>query len=555
MEPQSYRVLARKYRPATFADLIGQEVLVRTITNAIQFGRIAHAFLLTGIRGIGKTTTARIIARALNCIGPDGNGQPTATPCGVCSNCKMIGEDRHPDIIEMDAASHTGVNDVRDIIDSVHYVPSSARYKVYIIDEVHMLSTSAFNALLKTLEEPPPHVKFIFATTELRKIPVTILSRCQRFDLRRTDTSVLQTHLKNVANKESITAEDEAILLIANAAEGSVRDALSLLDQAIAHSFTPDAPCHILTETVRAMLGMADKTMLFDLMETVFKGDTGVLSQQLRSLISAGADPILLLQDMMELVHLITRLQLAPGSESDLATYSKQERDKAIELSQKLPMQALTLAWQMLLKGLNESRYAPNPLSAVEMVLIRTCYASNLPTPEELVRGGSGRTQASAGAGISPARSAAPARSAGAVNAVAHTTPATHHSEPATNTAPVINRFEDIVKLFEQKREMILFTQLKQDVSLVSFAAGRLEINTSATVSADFPQKISKLLSQWTNERWVVTVSQEKGALSLMDQEKIQLQQKKDQLKHDPLVQEVLSAFPGAEVIDFKPKE
>ena len=350
-QPAPYRVLARKYRPTDFAGLIGQEAMVRTLTNAIQSGRLAHAFVLTGVRGVGKTTTARIIARALNCVGPDGQGGPTIDPCGVCEHCKAIAEDRHVDVLEMDAASRTGVNDIREIIEGVRYRPTSARFKVYIIDEVHMLSTAAFNALLKTLEEPPEHVKFVFATTEIRKIPVTVLSRCQRFDLRRVDIDVLAAHFAGIVAKESAQVEEAALRLIARAADGSVRDGLSLLDQAISHG------AGLVTEAqVRDMLGLADRARVFDLFELVMRGQVAPALDQIGEQYSLGADPAVVLQDMLELTHWLTRLKISPDAADTAGTASETERVRGRQMAQTLGMAHLTRAWQMLLKGLQETR-------------------------------------------------------------------------------------------------------------------------------------------------------------------------------------------------------
>ncbi|MBY0408183.1 MAG: DNA polymerase III subunit gamma/tau [Rickettsiales bacterium] len=382
-----YRVLARKYRPTNFDDLIGQDVLVQTLSNAIKTGRIAHAFLLTGIRGVGKTTTARIIARALNCIGPDGQGGATIAPCGVCPNCKMIAEDRHVDILEMDAASHTGVGDIRELIDTVRYLPTSARYKIYIIDEVHMLSGSAFNALLKTLEEPPPHVKFIFATTEARKIPVTILSRCQRFDLKRIGLEMLAAHLARITEKEGITAEDEALKLIAVAAEGSVRDALSLLDQAIARTLEIDGKTLVTTAAVRTMIGSADKSATFRLLEKLLNSDTPAALEEIQAQYTAGSDPLLMVQDALETTHLITRVKVSPAALEDVSL-SESDRTQAKTFAEKLTMPVLTRLWQMLLKGITEVKLAPQPLSALEMLAVRVAYAAQLPTPAEAIKQG-----------------------------------------------------------------------------------------------------------------------------------------------------------------------
>ncbi|HEX6103773.1 MAG TPA: DNA polymerase III subunit gamma/tau, partial [Alphaproteobacteria bacterium] len=375
-----YRVLARKYRPARFEELIGQEAMVRTLSNAIRTGRLAHAFMLTGVRGVGKTTTARIIARALNCVGPDGTGGPTVSPCGQCQHCTGIAEDRHVDVIEMDAASRTSVEDIRELIEGVRYRPVMARYKVYIVDEVHMLSRSAFNALLKTLEEPPQHVKFIFATTEIRKVPVTVLSRCQRFDLRRVEAEVLADHFSAIAGKEGIEIEPAAAALIARAADGSVRDGLSLLDQAIAL-----ADGRVSEAQVRAMLGLADRTQAFDLFEAAMRGDAPAALASFAALYAAGADPALVLQDLLELTHWVTRVKLAPSAAAD-PTVPEAERVRGQALAERLSMPVLARAWQMLLKGLTETQTAPHPGQSAEMVLVRLAYAADLPSPADLVR-------------------------------------------------------------------------------------------------------------------------------------------------------------------------
>ena len=381
--PEPYRVLARKYRPADFTGLIGQEALVRTLSNAFATGRIAHAFMLTGVRGVGKTTTARIIARALNCIGPDGKRtEPTIHPCGVCDACVTIAESRNMDVQEMDAASRTGIDDIREIIEGVRYAPASARYKVYIIDEVHMLSKQAFNGLLKTLEEPPPHVKFIFATTEIRKVPVTVLSRCQRFDLRRIESAELAAYLGQIAQKEAVKIEDGALALIARAAEGSARDALSLLDQAMAHGEGGDA---ISAEAIRAMLGLADRGRVLDLFEKVMGGEIAQGLTDLGGLYDSGADPLAVMQDLLEITHFLTRLKVSPSAQGFFDGGSG-EAKRAAALAAKLSVPSLTRAWQMLLKGLFEVRDATRPISACEMALIRLAYAAELPPTDKLVR-------------------------------------------------------------------------------------------------------------------------------------------------------------------------
>src|SRR5215469_12733652 len=375
-----YRVLARKYRPTNFAELIGQEAMVRTLANAIATGRIAHAFILTGVRGVGKTTTARIIARALNCIGPDGKGGPTASPCGVCDPCRAIAEDRHVDVMEMDAASRTGVDEIRELTDGVRYKPVAARFKIYIIDEVHMLSKAAFNALLKTLEEPPPDVKFIFATTEIHKVPVTVLSRCQRFSLRRVPAEMLSAHYKKISELEKVTAEPGAIALVARAADGSVRDGLSILDQAMALG-----GASVTEAAVREMLGIADRGLVFDLLEAALKGDAGAALTQMKSLYEGGADPIIVLQDLLELAHFLTRLKLAPNAGEGDPTMEG-DRARGAPIAAKLGIPVLTRTWQLLLKGLEEAQAAPSPLQAAEMVLVRLAYVADLPAPADVIR-------------------------------------------------------------------------------------------------------------------------------------------------------------------------
>ena len=415
----AYRVLARKYRPTSFRELIGQDAMVRTLTNAIASGRLAHAFVLTGVRGVGKTTTARIIARALNCVGPDGTGQPTADPCGVCDHCRAIAEDRDVDVLELDAASRTGVADMRELIEGVRYRPVAARYKVYIIDEVHMLSTSAFNALLKTLEEPPAHVKFVFATTEARKIPITVLSRCQRFDLRRVEAELLAQHFARIAAAEGATIEPTALALIARAADGSVRDGLSLLDQAIALS---DGP--IGEALVRDMLGLADRTQLFDLFDRLMLGDAAGALGLVATLYGAGADPASLVQDLLELTHWLTRLKLAPQA-ADLTTVPEAERVRGRAMAERLGMAQLSRSWQMLLKGLTEVQQAPAALQALEMLVVRLTYVAELPSPATLVETlASGRPPAAASRPAGePSGAAIPARASPAAIATVVTSP------------------------------------------------------------------------------------------------------------------------------------
>jgi DNA polymerase-3 subunit gamma/tau len=437
-----YRVLARKYRPTTFAQLIGQDVLVRTLTNAFRTGRLAQAYMLAGVRGVGKTTTARIIARGLNCIGVDGQGGPTAAPCGVCEHCKAIGEDRHIDVLEMDAASHTQVAKIRELLDGIPYRPASARFKVYIIDEVHMLSAGSFNALLKTLEEPPAHVRFVFATTEIRKVPVTVLSRCQRFDLRRIESAVLARHLGEIAGQEGVEVSPPALQMIARAADGSVRDGLSLLDQAIA-----TASAAIDAETVRGMLGLADRTVVFDLFEALAAGEMDTALRVLADLHGSGSDPALVLEDLLDLCHWLTRIKVTPAV-ADGFGVAEAERTRGRAMAERLTMAELTRCWQMLLKGLGEVRFAPAPLQAAEMVLIRLAYAAQLPTPGEVVRGwqtanaGGRAPPQPAGAGTppggGPAAVAAPPAARAAAGSVRREAPRLRPADE--ETAPGVQR-------------------------------------------------------------------------------------------------------------------
>src|SRR6478736_7402752 len=486
-----YRVLARKYRPASFDDLIGQDAMVRTLSNAFESGRIPQAWILTGVRGVGKTTTARILARALNYELPDGSvKEPTIKMPVMGLHCQAIIESRHPDVLEMDAASHNSVEDVRQINDAIRYVPMSARYKVYILDEVHMLSGAAFHALLKTLEEPPPHAKFIFATTELRKVPVTILSRCQRFDLRRVDAGLLVTHLQAIAGKEAIEVEPAALALIARAAEGSVRDALSLLDQAIAH-----AAGSVQAEHVRQMLGLADRARVIDLFEALMRGDIAGGLAELRSQYDTGADPIVVLTDLAEFTHFVTRVKVVPAVADD-PSLIEIERARGRACAEKLSMRVLSRTWQMLLKGIAEVAAAGRPLAAAEMVLVRIAYAADLPTPEDVIRsldenGQGSRVQAPAPA-ASPAAAASPPRfeaprfeasrvetSRGGPRAALapSSDPSARMSAPEpTAPALVVGRFEDLIALAAQKRDLGVKLALERDVRLVRCEDGRLEI-------------------------------------------------------------------------------
>ena len=574
-----YRVLARKYRPQTFADLIGQEVLVRTLSNAFASERIAHAFLLTGIRGIGKTTTARIIARGLNCIGPDGNGQPTTEPCGICPNCIAIAEDRHVDVIEMDAASNTGVDNMRDLIDSVQYAPVSARYKVYIIDEVHMLSKSAFNAILKTLEEPPPHVKFIFATTELRKIPVTIISRCQKFDLKRVELEELAQHLVNVSAKESIVLPMDCATLIAAAAEGSVRDALSLLDQAIAMHADETGAVTLEPISIRNMLGLADKTQTFRLIGLIFSGKMEEALAQVRTLHHQGADASMLLTDLLDITHYLTRICVAPALAENLH-FSPAEQALAREMVGALSVPALTRAWAILTKGVEEMRHATNTLATLEMILVRLGYASQLPTPAELVRqiSSSSNTASTQSVAISePVRHApAPTNTHSAPASIStlqsppsfapregQLTSARSTASPMTATAtaqkiepqpaPEIHSFIELVELFEARREMTLATHLANDMRPVSFTQGKVEVKPVGHIPADVPARICRRLNEWTGERWTLVYNESAvGEPSMRELRLAAVAKQRDYAIAHPKVGAARVMFPDAE-IEFIP--
>ncbi|MDE1900183.1 MAG: DNA polymerase III subunit gamma/tau [Alphaproteobacteria bacterium] len=543
--PPAYRVLARKYRPVTFEQLIGQEAMVRTLSNAIETGRLPHAWMLTGVRGIGKTTTARIIARALNCTGVDGKGGPTIHPCGQCDACRGIMEDRHVDVMEMDAASRTGVDDIRDIIDGVRYGPVSARYKIYILDEVHMLSKNAFNALLKTLEEPPPHTKFIFATTEIRKVPVTVLSRCQRFDLRRIDADVLTPFFMKIAGLEDAVAEEEAIKMIAHAADGSVRDGLSLLDQAIARGNG-----NVTAQDVKDMLGLADRGQSLALCRHLLRGEMKDALAAFASMQQAGSDALQILQDMADCVHMLTRAQVIADLAADEAL-AEYDRRLMTDLSDiKIP--ALARAWQILLKGIGEVQSAAHPAQAAEMVLIRLAYAADLPSPGDLVR--QLRDQAASGASApaasGPTSGGGPkarlALGGGGVSIDAAPAP------QAVAALPQPADYRAIVALFSENREAALHALLYGQVHLVRCEPGMLELQVGTGVPANFAGRVGQCLTEWTGQRWVVSVVPQGGATTLAEQDRLAAAARRERARAHPLMQAVFSAFPDAKLIDLR---
>ncbi len=560
-----YRVLARKYRPSSFEDLIGQDAVVRTVSNAFETGRIPQAWILTGVRGVGKTTTARILARALNYELPDGSVKgPTIHMPVPGVHCQAIMESRHMDVLEMDAASHTGVDDVRQINDSVRYAPASARYKVYIIDEVHMLSTAAFNAFLKTLEEPPEHAKFVFATTEIRKVPVTVLSRCQRFDLRRVEADVLMAHLANIAAKENVEAEPEALGIIARAAEGSVRDSLSLFDQAIAHAAGP-----VRADAVRQMLGLADRTRVIDLFEQLARGDIASAFAEFRVQYDTGADPIVVLSDLAEFVNFVTRVKIVPATADNIA-FGETERRRARDFAAKLSVRVLSRMWQMLLKGIAEVQAATRPAAAAEMVMVRIAYVADMPTPDEAIRmieqnGGASPAIAPSAAPRSVSAPAPAGLSIAQPSSVAVVQPSSARSTaarpqmvapaPEAQSAPAARRiasFPELVALAGEKRDLLTKAALEADVRLVRIEDGMLEVALERSAARTLINDLSRKLEQWTDRRWTVIVSNETGQPTLRSQHEVAKNARERAAESDPRVQEVLARFPGTKVVEVR---
>lgn len=584
-EKTAYRVLARKYRPSTFDDLIGQAPMVQTLTNAFKLGRIAQAYMLTGVRGVGKTTTARILARALNYELPAKDGQeainaPTIDMPELGEHCAAIIESRHVDVIEMDAASHTSINDIREIIEASRYKPASARYKVYIIDEVHMLSTAAFNGLLKTLEEPPAHVKFIFATTEIRKVPVTVLSRCQRFDLRRIDADTMITYLKGIADKENVAIANEAFQLLARASEGSARDALSLMDQAIAHG-TVKGGGDIGEEDLRDMLGLADRSRVIDLFELLMSGKIAEALTEFNEQYNSGADPAVVLTDLSEFCHLLTRLKAAPDV-ADQGALSPREKERGAELAAQLSMRVLSSTWQILLRGLQEVANAPKPLAAADMVLVRLAYAADLPSPDEALRQLKDQPGSSQSAPASPASAAAP--SGGSVNAqgtrpvqaissggaqlrAVVTEPeaiaeeSVGLSEPVSDPVPDVafekqpNSLADIAALASEKRDLMLKMAVERYMRPVRFEVGRIEVSMTPGAPAGIAGDLGKKLSDWTGSRWMVSVVQAEGGATLHELIEADKAKKMAEIRAHPLVAAALETFPGARIVDVVNRE
>ena len=552
-EKTSYQVLARKYRPEKFSDLIGQEAMVRTLKNAFDADRIAQAFMMTGIRGVGKTTTARIIAKGMNCVGLEGKTGPTTSPCGQCEHCVAISEGRHVDVLEMDAASRTGVDDIREIIDSVHYRAASARFKIYIIDEVHMLSNNAFNALLKTLEEPPAHVKFIFATTEIRKVPVTVLSRCQRFDLRRIEPEEMIKMLQNLAKLENAHISNEALALITRASEGSARDAQSLLDQAISHGAGETN-----VDQVRSMLGLADRGRVMDLFEFIMRGQAEEALNELGSQYSDGADPIGIIRDLAEITHWVSVIKITPDAADD-PTVSPGEKARGQSFSQSLSMRVLTRTWQLLLKALDEISSAPNSMMAAEMAIIRITHVSDLPSPGELVKKLTNsqpdntvvKKENSEGATTNTTPS----------NYIQSQSKETNSTSIDGNTALALDAetlalqyptFESVLEIIRKFRDMKLLIDVENSIRLSSYMPGRIEFTPTKDAPKDLAQRLGQLLQSWTGFRWAVTVVSHCSAKTIQEHRNAEEAQLELDAKLHPFVKTVFEKFPKASITEIK---
>ncbi len=536
-----YVVLARKYRPQTFDDLLGQDALVQTLTNAIKNNRLHHAYILTGIRGIGKTTTARIIAKALNCTGKDGQGGSTIRPCGVCENCQAIAAGRHIDVMELDAASRTGVDDIREILDGVRYKPTNARYKIYIIDEVHMLSKNAFNALLKTLEEPPSHVKFIFATTEIRKVPITVLSRCQRFDLQRLSIENLMTLFTRILEKEQIAADNEALQIIAKAADGSARDGLSMLDQAISLGAGK-----VETGIVKNMIGLADRNQTFELFEQLVKGQTDALLGNIQEQYKNGANPLTILQDLVNITHMIAKAKIIPSS-ADEISLSENEKDLCKRLAPEISIAILSKVWQMLIKGISELAIAPVQIDALEMILIRIAYSANLPTPYELlndVKKNSSLVSYSAVPAVSVRQESVPAEKKNSNLS----SPAPVAEVSATAGSAVFNKPEDLIEYMENHKKILAACALKQDVSIHEFRDGYIKMTADIKIDTDFLMNLHKILLEATGKEWKIDSSH--GALgeTIAAKERAAEEEYKRNISEYPLVKAILAEFKGAKI-------
>ncbi len=544
MSQKTYTVLARRYRPTRLDDLVGQELLQKTLNEAISQNHLPHAILLHGIRGVGKTTTARIIARALNCVGADGNGAITPNPCGVCASCRDIQDDRHLDVIEMDAASRTGVDDIREIIESARYKAVKGRFKIFIIDEVHMLSKSAFNALLKTLEEPPAHVKFIFATTEIRKIPDTILSRCMRFDLKRIEPAIILGHLAALCVQEGITASTEALGLLARAGDGSMRDALSLLDQAIALSLSNNID-GVTEERVREMLGATARDHIFSLLTALFKGDAATLLILSESLFLDGTDPLLLLQEVLESIYWLTCLKTMPKMKED-ATWSKADREQGIAIIEGLGLAALARAWQILSKGYEEVQKNPLPKQACQMVLVRFCHLSTLPPLEKIIESASNRSIGGEGH-HSPIASSAH-HTAPVVNPTIHTIHETKvlptQTDVASESISIPDTFKGLVQFLHDKREILLATHLENEVRVTAYRLGEITMNLDTNRFGQLPAQLRKMLHTLTKIEWTINVTSVTSGTTLIENREAATAAKIIQAKENPFLDEFLKEFP-----------